>query len=100
MVVIELVQYKLKPDKLEEDFKATFEQVLKNFLEKQPGFKKPWEIFKSTEDVWTEIVRWETREDAKKAADPSIHGPCQDFFSFMDKPTVKFQYLEEKQIFD
>jgi hypothetical protein len=100
MVVVELVQYKLKPEANEEDFISTLKPVLKNFLEKQSGFLKPWGIYKSGDGTWTEIVRWATMEDAKNAANPEIHGPCQEFFSYMDESTVKKQYIEERQRFD
>jgi len=100
MVVVELVQYKLRESVEEEDFLGTLKPVLKNFLEKQSGFLKPWEIYKSEDGTWTEIVRWRTMEDAKKAANPVIHGPCEEFFSYMDKSTVKTRYIEERQVFD
>ena len=100
MVVVELVQYRLKPGVDEKAFIATFESVLKNFLEKQPGFLKPWEICKSENGMWTEIVRWETMEHAVNASDPAIHGPCQEFFSFMDTATENKTFIEEKKRFD
>jgi hypothetical protein len=100
MTVVELVQYKLKPDANEEDFLRSTNDVLKNFLEKQAGFIKPWEIYKSDDGTWTEIVRWATMEDAKKAQDPNIHGPCQEFFSYMDESTVKKSFTEERKRLD
>ena len=100
MTVIELVQYKLRKDAKEENFLKSLNPVLKNFLEKQPGFLKPWEIYKSEDGTWTEIVRWETMKNAKDAADPNIHEPCKEFFGFMDKSTIKLTHLEEKQIFE
>jgi hypothetical protein len=99
MVVVELVQYRLKQGANEQAFIETFESVLKNFLEKQPGFLKPWEIFKSENGMWTEIVRWKTMEQAIHAADPAIHGPCQEFFSYMDTATETKSFSEEKKRF-
>jgi hypothetical protein len=100
MVVVELVQYKLKQGTDEKAFLNTLKPVLENFLEKQPGFLKPWEIFKSEEGTWTEIVRWENFELAKKAQDPEIHEPCKEFFSFMDESTVEKSFIELKEMFD
>jgi hypothetical protein len=100
MVVVELVQYKLKQDVDEQAFLDTLKPVLENFLEKQPGFVKPWEIFKDKDGTWTEVVRWENMDYAQKAQDPTIHGPCQEFFSYMDESTVKKSFIEERKRFD
>jgi len=100
MVVVELVQYKLKSGANEVDFLRTLKPVLDNFLEKQQGFLKPWEIFVAEDGTWTEVVRWDSMENAQKAQDPEIHGACQEFFSYMDESTVKKSFIEEKKRFD
>jgi hypothetical protein len=68
MTVIELVQNKLKTDANEDDFLKSLKPVLDNFLKKQPGFQKPWEIYKSEDGTWTEIVsgkQWNTQSKRK-----------------------------------
>jgi hypothetical protein len=100
MAVIEFWQYKLKEGPDVKGFLEASESVQNDFLVNQRGFLPGREIFRGEDGLWTEVVRWETMDNAKNAINESKTCQyCHKLFSFIDVQSARQTYLEERQRF-
>jgi len=70
----DVISYQLAENISEEDLLNVAKEIIENWMSKQPGFIK-WEIHKSSENGYTDIVYWESKEDAKKSEEDMINNP-------------------------
>jgi len=62
----DLISYQLAENTSLEDLKKVAQQVVDSWMKKQPGFQK-WEINSNSDGSYTDIVTWDSKEDADKA---------------------------------
>lgn len=62
----DIITYKLANNVSQDHLLSVAKKVLNRWMTKQPGFIK-WEICKTENGDYFDIVYWESKEDAKKA---------------------------------
>lgn len=62
----DIISYELAENVSIEHLISVSERIVNEWMENQDGFIK-WEIHQNTDGGFTDIVHWNTREDAKKA---------------------------------
>jgi hypothetical protein len=64
-------------------------------MRNQPGFIK-WEIHKNTDGGYTDIVHWESKEDAKKSETDMVNIPnANDWFSCYEDGSISSKNLNQ-----
>ena len=92
--IVEIAQFKLATGVNDEDFLQEAEAVQKNFLEKQSGYIDR-ELLKDKDGGWTDILHWNSMEEAQKAAEVMMSDPgAQGFMQKIDPSSVKMLHLE------
>jgi len=93
-LIVEIAQFKLAAGVSEKDFLREAEAVQKNFLEKQSGYIDR-ELLKDKDGGWTDILHWNSMEEAQKAAEVMMSDPgAQGFMQKIDPSSVKMLHLE------
>ena len=91
--VVELVSFKLKEGISEEEFLVASDELNASFLSLQKGY-----IFRKLlkkEDTWTDIVLWETMDDAMnaiKAVEKTNPDDIQ-YFYYIEESSCEMQHL-------
>ncbi len=62
----DIISYELAEGISEAHLLSIAEEVLNSWMSKQPGFLG-WEIHKTSEGIYSDIVHWASKEDAKAA---------------------------------
>ena len=94
-MIIEIAQFKLVAGVSEEDFLKEAEAVQKNFLEKQSGYIDR-ELLKSDDDLWVDVLHWNSMGEAQKAAEVMMDDPAtQGLMQKIDPSSVKMLHLEQ-----
>ncbi|MDR2869107.1 MAG: hypothetical protein LBV04_01520 [Deferribacteraceae bacterium] len=90
------ISYKLKAGKSEEEFLLASKKCNDEVLSKQKGYIS-WEVLRDG-DMWVDLVKWESAEDAKNGETAGAGNPAaRDFYSFINMKTCKLQlYIVEK----
>jgi len=90
------ISYKLKKGAVIEDFLNASKKCHDEVLSKQDGFIS-WEVLRDN-DIWIDLVKWETAEDAKKGETAGANNPAaKEFYSFINMNSCKLQlYFVEK----
>jgi len=86
------ISFKLKKGVSAETFLLASEKCHNEVLSKQKGFIS-WEVLRNG-DIWADIVKWETVEDAKNAetAGQSNH-VAHEFYACLNMNSCKMQTL-------
>jgi len=90
------ISYKLKKNAVEDDFLLASEKCHNEVLSKQKGFIS-WDVLRDG-DIWIDLVKWETAEDAKNGETAGANNPAAHaFYSFINMNSCKLQlYSIEK----
>ena len=84
------ITYELKKDASIKDFLAASKTCSDEVLSKQKGFIS-WEVLRDG-DIWIDLVKWETEEDAKNGETAGANNPAShNFYSFIEASTCKLQ---------
>lgn len=70
----DIITYELADNSTEEQLLKIAGQIVKDWMEKQPGFLS-WEIHTNNDGSYTDIVYWEDAAAAKKANDNMVNIP-------------------------
>jgi aspartate/tyrosine/aromatic aminotransferase len=90
--VIELVTFKLKEGVTEEHFLTASDEVNTGALSLQKGFINRKLV--KNEDIWVDIVLWETMDDAMNAAKAIVQSPISiPFGECIEQSTCQMQHL-------
>ena len=97
-MIIEITQFKLVAGVSDEEFLKEAEAVQKSFLKKQSGYIDR-ELLKSDDDLWVDILHWNSMGEAQKAAEVMMDDPAtQDFMQKIDLSSVKMLHLTQMKI--
>ncbi|WP_321384013.1 hypothetical protein [uncultured Enterococcus sp.] len=87
-----MFSFKLKKDVSEEEFIAATKKLHDEVVSKQKGFISWRQLL--DEDVWIDLVTWETMEDAKKAMTAgSNNSTAKAFYSLLNMSSCKTKVL-------
>ncbi|EHU4913497.1 hypothetical protein M5225_003808 [Vibrio vulnificus] len=90
--VIELVSYTLVEGVTEQDIVAATEQS-QRFIATLPGFLYRSLSHDCTTNRWTDIVYWQTMDDAKNAGEQFTACPdCQPLMGLIEHPSLVMQH--------
>ena len=70
----DIISYELAENKSEEELLKVAGQIVKDWMNKQPGFVN-WEIHSNGDGSYTDIVYWVSKEAAKKAELEMVNMP-------------------------
>ena len=70
----DIITYTLADHTTKEDLLKIAKQIVNDWMKKQPGFIK-WEIHTNNNNSFTDIVYWESQEDAKNAEKEMVNIP-------------------------
>lgn len=87
------ITFKLKKNASVPDFLLAAEKLNNGYMSKQKGYIS-WEQLVDN-DVWADLITWESMEDAKKILEPSSANPlANEFYSFINCNSCKVQLFE------
>ncbi len=90
----DIISYQLAEDVSEEQLLDIARSIIEKWMKNQPGFIK-WEIHTDQKGNYTDIVYWQSREDAEKAeADMGNIENAQEW-----QACYKSGSIESKQLF-
>jgi hypothetical protein len=96
----DIITYKLADEVTEEHLLSVAEQIVENWMIKQHGFTK-WEIHKNNTGGYTDIVYWNSKEDAKKAEKEMMNIPnANDWYECYKTDSIESKNLEEIRRFE
>ena len=91
----DIISYKLAPDVSEAHLLKVANEIIKNWMKDLPGFIK-WEIHKNNDGGYTDIVHWQSKEDAKKAEADMVNIPnANDWYSCYEKDSISAKGLSQ-----
>jgi len=90
------ISYQLNKGASVEDFLAASKKCNDEVLSQQKGFIS-WDVLRDG-DIWVDLVKWETAEDAKNGETAGADHPASHaFYSFINMDTCQLQlYSIEK----
>ena len=96
-----VISYKLAENISEEHLLNVAKDIVKNWMSKQSGFVR-WEIHKNNDGVgYTDIVYWESENDAKRAETDMANIPnANDWYSCYEKDSISSKNLDLVAAFD
>lgn len=90
--IVEIVCFKLADNATSEKLIAASEQSQK-FVSTQPGFEYRSLSFDNDSNTWTDVVYWDSIENAKKAGEQFVACPdCQPLMALIDPASVIMQH--------
>ncbi|MCE2504310.1 MAG: hypothetical protein J4G05_09685 [Chlorobi bacterium] len=96
----DIISYKLAENISEEHLLNVASDVLKYWMSTQSGFIK-WEIHKNNDGGYTDIVYWESKDDAKKAEADMVNIPnANDWYSCYEKGSISSINLNQVATFN
>ena len=94
----DIITYQLEVT--EEHLLRVADQIVENWMTKQPGFIK-WEIHKNNTGGYTDIVYWNSKGDAKKAEKEMTNIPnANDWYGCYKDGSIESTNLEEIRRFE
>ena len=96
----DIITYQLANEVTEEHLLRVAKQIVESWMKKQPGFVA-WEIHKNNTDGYTDIVYWNSKEDAKRAEQEMVNIPnANDWYECYMENSIEGKNLEEIRRFD
>lgn len=96
----DVISYKLAENVTEEHLLNVAGKIIKSWMSKQPGFIK-WEIHKNSNGGYTDIVYWESKDDAKKSEADMVNIPnANDWFACYEEGSISSKNLTQVDIFN
>ncbi len=93
MKVVELVFFELKEGVSEKDFLLASENFEKNFVESQKGLFSR-NLIKSENNLWADMVVWETMNDAMKAGKKiGSEDASKNYMTFLNQTSIKVNHM-------
>ena len=94
----DIISYQLEVT--EEHLLRVADQIVESWMTKQPGFIK-WEIHKNNTGGYTDIVYWNSKEDAKRAEKEMVNIPnANDWYGCYKDGSIESTNLEEIRRFE
>ena len=91
----DVISYKLGKNITEEHMLKVAADIIKNWMNSQPGFIK-WDINKNSVGGYTDIVYWETEDDAKNAEAEMVNIPnASEWYSCYENDSISSQNLTQ-----
>ncbi len=96
-----IISYKLADNISEEHLLSIAGGIVQNWMSKQSGFIK-WKIHKDDDGAgYTDIVYWESKNDAKKAKAEMVNIPdASAWYSCYEKDSVSTKNLNQIMVFN
>lgn len=89
----DIINYELAEGVSQEQLLKIAGQIVNDWMKKQAGFIK-WEVHTNNDQSYTDIVYWNTKEDAKNAEKEMIHIPnASDWFSCYKEGSISSKNL-------
>lgn len=96
----DIISYNLADGVSEEHLLNVSAEIIKSWMSKQPGFIK-WEIHKNNDGGYTDIVCWESKEDAKKSEADMVNIPnAKDWFACYEEGSISSKNLSLMSTFN
>ena len=95
----DLITYELA-EKITEDYLISIaKQIINDWMKKQTGFIS-WEINTNSDGSYTDIVSWDSKEDAKKAEQEMANIPnAMDWFACYKEGSISSKNLTQVALF-
>ena len=91
----DIISYRLAKNVSEENLLDVASGVYNNWMSKQSGLIK-WEIRRSDDGGYTDIVYWESEEDAKRAEADMVNIPnANDWISCYEEGSISSRNLNQ-----
>lgn len=89
----DIISYELAENISTEHLTKVAKQIVTSWMKKQSGFIK-WEIHSNNEGSFTDIVYWESKQDAKHAEKEMVNIPnVSDWFACYKEGTISSKNL-------
>jgi len=89
----DIISYELAENISTEHLTKVAKQIVTSWMKKQSGFIK-WEIHSNNEGSFTDIVYWESKQDAKNAEKEMVNIPnASDWFACYKEGTISSKNL-------
>jgi len=96
----DIITYELADNITLEHLKSVAENVVNNWMKNQPGFIK-WEINSNNDGSFTDIVSWNSREDAKASEKNMANIPnAAEWFGCYKEGTISSKNLSSIIVFE
>lgn len=101
----DIISYQLADDIDEQHLLNVAGEIIKSWMSKQPGFIR-WEINKDAntsddEVTYTDIVYWETQEDAKNSEKDMMNIPNGgDWFACYKEGSISSKNIQQVSLFN
>ena len=96
----DIISYQLADEVTEDHLLSVAARIVESWMTKQPGFVK-WEIHKNNAGGYTDIVYWNSKEDAKRAEKEMTNIPnANDWYECYKENSIESQNLEEVRRFE
>ena len=84
----DIISYKLAKDISQEHLLDIAQQIIESWMRNQKGFIK-WEIHKNNNESYTDIVYWESKEDAKASELDMVNIPnAHEWFACYEEGSI------------
>ena len=91
----DIISYRLAKNVSEENLLDVASGVYNNWMSKQSGLIK-WEIHRSDDGGYTDIVYWESKDDAKRAEADMVNTPnASDWISCYEDGSISSRNLTQ-----
>lgn len=92
---IDVISYKLAEGITEKHLLDVAGKIMKIWMIKQPGFIR-WEIHNNNDGGYTDLVYWESKEDANKSESDMVNIPnANDWFSCYKEGSISSKKLSQ-----
>jgi beta-lactamase class D len=89
------ITYQLSKNTTEDHLLSVAKRIIEEWMSKQTGFQK-WEIHKNSDSSYTDIVFWDSEEDAKKAEKEMVNIPnASEWFACYKEGTISSKKLHK-----
>ena len=95
----DIISYKLAEGVAEEHLFKIAREIVQSWMSSQPGFIS-WEINKNSDGGYTDIVCWESKNDAKKAEAEMVNIPnANGWYACYEKDSISSYNLVQLKKF-
>ena len=96
----DIISYQLADEVTEAHLLSVAARIAESWMTKQPGFIK-WEIHKDNTGGYTDIVYWNSKEDAKEAENEMVNIPnANDWYECYKENSIESKNLEQVRRFE
>lgn len=89
----DIISYKLAKGISEEHLLKVAKQIIDSWMSKQSGFKN-WEIHRNSDGSYTDIVYWDSQDDAKRSEKDMVNIPnAMDWFACYEEGSISSKNL-------